>query len=65
MYSEIMPEITQKERNKEMSDILIDQLGREFFGMIGANKLVYGDEKGISFLQFRFKIFSQSPSFRA
>jgi hypothetical protein len=51
-------------RDREVSSIIQAQLGRDFFAMVGATNLVYGNEDGLSYLQFRFKMFPKANVLR-
>lgn len=51
-------------RDREVASIIQAQLGRGFSVMVGATNFVYGNEDGLSYLQFRFKMFPKANVLR-
>lgn len=51
-------------RDREVASIIKAQLGLGFCAMVGAKIFVCGNEDGLSFLQFRFKMFPKANVLR-
>lgn len=54
----------QAQRDQEVARTIQAQLGRAFSLMVGATDFVYGNEDGLSYLQFRFKMFPKANVLR-
>ncbi|MEQ1761570.1 MAG: hypothetical protein ABL984_00355 [Pyrinomonadaceae bacterium] len=54
----------QAKRDLEVARTIQSQLGRAFTVMVGATNLTCGNEGGLSFLEFRFRMFPKANRLR-